>query len=288
MNYPDLLLYWIKERYAIFQKKETGLPAPWSEDPIFQTTYFCNVHRENDRVTRWIRNAYSPWVDHPLFEYNIVLARFLNRISTLEAIGGFQVSHDPETLKYVLGSLAGEGAKIWGNAYVITTHGQKMDKLAYLVQVLDATHAHLEVIRAASRGVVVKGSFTVVPRCGTTAAVLQHIPGIGSFLSAQVVADLKNTPGHPLYSSTDRATFVQPGPGSLRGLGWFHGFKGKVVTPTNFDLMFGGVRKHVDANWPEGVPSVDNQDLQNCLCEFDKYCRVKNGTGRSKRNYKGA
>jgi hypothetical protein len=233
-------------------------------------------------------------VDHPLFEYNMVLARLLNRISTLEGIGVFQIEHNTERLQNQLEVLNGEGP-IWGNAYVITTHGQKMDKLAYLAQVMDAVHANLELIRAASRGWPAIGQ-PVRAHCQLTSEALQTIPGIGSFLSAQVVADLKNTPNHPLHSASDKATFVQPGPGSIRGASWFHigsatcavgGGGSGGVTTTTFPRYFQQIREYVDANWPEDVPSVDNQDLQNCLCEYDKYCRVKNGTGRSKRNYDG-
>lgn len=282
MNYPELLLYWIKERYAILQKKEAGLPAPWSEDPVFQTTYFCNVRREDDKVTRWIRAHYSPFVNHPLFEYNMVLARLLNRIETLEAVG-YEYEHDPVGIVKILQILAERGP-IWGNAYVITTHGQKMDKLAYLAQVLDLVHANREVIEAMCRNV---GGVVLPPTCSGAAEAFQRIPGIGSFLSAQVVADLKNTPTHPLQSAPDRATFVLPGPGSIRGLGWYHYENPDAMRATGFNDLFAIVRRDVDKSWPEGVPTIDNQDLQNCLCEFDKYCRVKTGTGRSKRKYNG-
>ena len=33
--------------------------------------------------------------------------------------------------------------------------------------------------------------------------------------------------------------------------------------------------------------NFEMQDLQNCFCEFDKYMRILNGTGRSKRSYNG-
>lgn len=285
MNYPETLIYWIKERYAIFQKKEQGLPAPWSEDPVFQTTYFCNVHRENDRVTRWIRKTYSPFVDHPLFEYNIALARFLNRIESLAEIGWqHECANDCVSgLIPFLRAKAARGDTIWGNAYVITTHGQKMDKLAYLAQVLDLIHDSLDPIRAACRGT----PDWPVALCSSASAALQRVDGIGSFLAGQIVADLKNTINHPLYSAPDRATFVVPGPGSLRGLGWYHFGDPRAASVSQFPSMFHFMAEQVRANWPEGVPPVDNQDLQNCLCEFDKYCRVKNGTGRSKRKYAG-
>ena len=36
-----------------------------------------------------------------------------------------------------------------------------------------------------------------------------------------------------------------------------------------------------------GMPSLHAQDLQNCLCEFDKYERVRLGEGRPKSTYPG-
>lgn len=278
-DYRRLLLYWIKERYAIFQKKEAGLAAPWSDNPIFQATYFCNVHRENDRVTRWVRNFYNPYVGHPLFEYNMVLARFLNRPATLAAVG-FQLEHAPAGL---IATLEGLPPPIWGNAYVITTHGQRMGKLAYLSQVLSDVHSALSSLVPMCRAPLLSPAAT----CQGAATALQRIDGIGSFLSAQVVADLKNTPGHPLYTAKDKEIFVQPGPGSLRGLSWYFFGEPDKISASQFMRYFPEVVGYVTENWPDEVPPVDAQDLQNCLCEYDKYCRVLNGTGRSKRNYNG-
>jgi hypothetical protein len=35
------------------------------------------------------------------------------------------------------------------------------------------------------------------------------------------------------------------------------------------------------------MPQLHAQDLQNCLCEFDKYERVRLGEGRPKAKYNG-
>lgn len=278
LNAPAKLLYWIKERYKIYLRKENGFPKPWSDDHVFQTTYFCNVHRENDKVTKWIRGFTAPWVDHDLFEYNITLCRFLNWPPTLADIG-FKQTHAPYSLCDRLELLAKHGHKVWGNAYVITTHGQKMAKATYLCHdVLEKLYQALPAVRTACRG----GS------CGVASAALRGIDGIGSFLAGQIVADLKNTPGHPLYTAEDKATFVEPGPGSIKGLSWFMTEKPTGFSPSHFPHGFSVVRRYVDENWPEVVPIVDNQDLQNCLCEFDKYMRVSTGSGRSKRGYNGA
>lgn len=275
---PELLMYWIRERYRILTKKLSGVKAPFSDDPVFQSTYFCNVRREDDKITKWIRKFYSPHVDSPWFEFNIIFSRFLNWPRSLEAMGVYDSYDDPVALTNLLNSWADAGFQVWGNAYVITTHGIKMGKNEYLAQrVLPSAIVAIEKHRAALRGA----------RLAAAAQALQEIEGVGSFLSGQIVADLKNTTGHPLHYAYDYMSFVTPGPGSLRGVSWF--FRGRVVpwSKSEFEEGFHEIRKYVDAHWPEEVPRICNQDLQNCLCEFDKYMRVRNGTGRSKRNYNG-
>ena len=61
MNHLALenLIYWINERNRIYLAKEQGFPKPWSTNYVMQRTYFCNIHREKDRVTRWIRHNYT-------------------------------------------------------------------------------------------------------------------------------------------------------------------------------------------------------------------------------------
>ena len=212
----------------------------------------------------------------------MVFARFINRPETIRHIG-YMHEHSPRQLQDVLNFLGSQGAKVWGGAYVITTHGQKMSKVDYLCnQVLyDVWNLRLESLLA---------SPLYTPTCSSMAQMLQNVDGIGSFLAAQVVADLKNTPGHVLYTAEDRDTFVAPGPGSLRGLDWFLAKPDRIIprsTPATFPVDFNYARDYVDSHWPDEVPRVDNQDLQNCLCEFDKYCRVATATGRSKRKYDG-
>lgn len=117
---------------------------------------------------------------------------------------------------------------------------------------------------------------------------IKQIRGLGSFLAAQVVADLKNTKGHPLYGCSDWRAFSAPGPGSLRGLSWY--FQDNI-TPAMFPDAIEKVMDDLNDAWQlhsEGIITrMCMQDLQNCLCEFDKYCRVLTGSGRSKRRYDG-
>lgn len=264
INYPRLL-YWINERENIRIKKEAGEPKPWSNDPVFQTTYFCNVMRENDKVTRYIRKMYSPHVKHPLFVHNTILARFLNWPPTLEYIG-YQDCWDPKKVNQLLHAL-GECNKVWGSAYIVSTCGRAMDKIDYLCDIvmpsigevlLDFTHE----------------------TCWEASTALQFIEGISTFMAGQVVADLKNTLGHPLNIAPDWWTFALPGPGSRRGMDWLCGEK---VGEAEWHKKLEELQLRLNS---DGI-YLCRQDIQNCLCEYDKYERVTNGTGRSKRGYDG-
>lgn len=253
--------------------KESNTPKPWSDDPVFQSTYFCNVRREDDRVTKWIRQNWGPlqigWED---YEYAMLLSRFLNWPDTLSVLRPHIA--DFEAVGEIMSEISSRGEKVWGNAYVITTHGIKMPKATYLCErVLPAAYELLG-------GGRWRTAYQRQPTLQARHEQLLALEGVGDFLSAQILADLKNTVGHPLASAKDWHTWAAPGPGSLRGLKWFFG----ESTPGMFQSQLDFVRSYV--NDRTGL-YLHAQDVQNCLCEYDKFMRVKNGTGRSKRNYNG-
>lgn len=55
---PDYapLFEWIKERERVRIRKDRGDPYHWTEDPIIATYRLCNVRREDDRGTVWVRD----------------------------------------------------------------------------------------------------------------------------------------------------------------------------------------------------------------------------------------
>ena len=271
-NPRELLNYWINEREGIRRQKEAGLPKPWTDDWVFQTTYFCNVRREDDRVTRWLR---ANWlVLDGTYEFAMVLARLINRPSTLEKIGypylGFNNLYRDRLI-----DLGKTLKPFWGNAYVVTTHGQPIDKLSYLIGLLEGAHKVLP--------------FTgLAPTCSAWHRAFKTLEGFSDFMAAQIVADLKNTSFHPLAKAEDWRTFVAPGPGSRRGMSWYFNGKSNVaIKPKHFVECIQEIRSGLEDMGNEVIHTLCNQDLQNCLCEFDKYMRVRNGTGRSKRKYNG-
>ena len=210
----------------------------------------------------------------------MILARMVNRIDTLKRFPFYEM-HMPEHIRETMREIS-QYSPVWGNAYVVTTHGIQMDKIDYLCDhVMAGAERARSLLQRACRGAHPSSP----PTCQTAHTGLRAVEGLGSFMAAQVVADLKNTHLHPLQSAPDWASFVAPGPGSLKGLSWVMFGEPGHVTASSFHEYFKPVAEKIREALP--TLAICNQDLQNCLCEFDKYMRVSTGSGRSKRKYNG-
>jgi hypothetical protein len=271
------LFAFIQERHAIYEKKQAGMPKPWTQDKILGSYRFCNVYRELDSVTRWITENWRDPFDHdPDLWFAMVVARLINWPETLEAIG-YPVPYRALQFINEIHAAKAAGKKTFSGAYIVSTNGHAMDKAEYL-------HAHvLQPLwdnRAAIRpmeGEYLEDFF----------ARLSKFNGMGSFMAGQVIADVKYA--GCLFNAPDWWVWAASGPGSRRGLN-------RVTS------------RPVDASWPGGswhqalmelkaeidplvaakdMPMIHAQDLQNCLCEFDKYQRTLLGEGRPRSGYPG-
>lgn len=266
------LAYWIRSREAIRLLKEAGVPPPWSKDPAMTTVRYCNIRREDDKVTKWIKDNWRDQnVDHPNLTAAMVLARMVNWPDTLAEIG-FPDKWDRKHIIDVIKARAAREEKTWSSAYMITTCGKRMAKEDYVLDVCDTA---LRFVPRFEDGTSLDSAHTS----------LSSISGLGSFLAGQVVADLKNIPGHPLAAAEDWWTWCAPGPGSRKGLNEFFNFApDRAMSDYAFDEM---VRTCYMAVAPEIEPYVERlhmQDFQNCLCEFSKFMRVKRG-GHARNRY---
>lgn len=257
------LAYWITERESIRLKRTQGLPAPWSADPIFQTVRFCNVHREDDTVTQWMRQNWTT-ADDPAWRF--VLGRLINLPSSLQHIVGLEDGTDMEfdLAQGVLEQLRKLGRKIFTSAYTISTCGQKLDKLDYVFNVVRAVKRYEDTF-----GV----RYTSLAECAND---LQNVAGLGSFLAGQVVADMKNTVDHPLRHVPDWWSWSAPGPGSLRGLNWyFYGGPTGKCTPATYQEHIAVLQKEMYPLVYQSIGMTNAQDWQNICCEFSKFCKVR-------------
>jgi hypothetical protein len=285
MRYKELFA-WMRERHSIYTKRAAGKPKPWTKDPILQQYRFCNVYRELDTVTQWINDNWRiTGINDPHLWFSMVVARLVNRPDTLDELtynmfdmGKTGVTKwDAKEFLNDMRSRKAAGLKVFSGAYIVSTNGHAMDKAEYL-----AEHV-LTPLWKARKG--------IAPRHGDTLdrfhkRLMQH-QGMGSFMAAQVVADMKYV--EPLLSATDWRYWAASGPGSRRGLNWVCGFDPQSGWPENLwlDTMILLKEKIDPLVEKAGMPSLHMQDLQNCLCELFKYVKVVEGLGKPRSNYPG-
>ena len=274
------LIYWITERDLIRTFKENNEPKPWTKDWILRDNRFCNVHREDDSVTKWIaENWRTPNAGDDNLWFNMLIARLLNWPATLGHIGYTKKWH-PDAFRRKLAALKLKGEKMFSSAYIVSTNGVSGDKVGYLIEsVLTPAWEKRKSIQP-----VFNDSLESFSKR------LRTLNGIEGFMAGQIVADVKYDRLSPLSGAVDWWSWAVSGPGSRRGL-WRVMFDDNPASKPNYpdkawsaDLqwLLSEVRLH--------LPGMDlhAQDLQNCLCEFDKYQRTKLGQGRPKQKYPGA
>jgi hypothetical protein len=109
--------------------------------------------------------------------------------------------------------------------------------------------------------------------------------GIKTFIAGQVSADLTYIMGQ-LLNAEDLYTYAPKGPGSQRGLNRLHErhIAARFVLNRFNDELMEAREKIITSN--RELEDLTLHDVQNIMCEFDKYLRVKFGEGAPKQTYK--
>lgn len=263
----SIFLYWVKERELIRKLRNKGKPKPWTNDPILQTYRFCNVRRMDDSVSQWLmKQWYKPNYGHSNTLIACALARHINLPSTLSQVG-FPEEWNPTQIKEIVRDIQKSNNTAYNSAYMVRGI-ETADKIEMIVdRVIQPLVDNPPTINTNS--------------IEQTVDSLLSYWGFSTFMAGQTVADMRwATPG----KWKDKRKWAAIGPGSRRGINRLFSRKVKGgLTQKEFNPELQYVIDMVDYNLPEVGERLEAIDVQNCLCEFDKYMRVKLGEGRPKR-----
>ena len=271
------LFFWTaRERERIRLARAAGQPAPWTDDPVLASFYFCNVNREHDKVTMWLRKNVTRKLARASDEHVITAVagfRWFNKIETGELLLPMLLErgwHTPTVMKLLAGQ-----RQIFGGAYIIMpAPGKDTPKVQAVCDVMDCLKA--DVVANVARS---------TRSLQTTHMELMTNPGMGPFTAYEVITDLRHT--KVLRRAKDIMSWANPGPGCVRGLQWlFPDFHITRRTPLTHELMADLLAmSQQEENWPADWPAWEMRTVEHWLCEFDKYCRGCAGT-HLKRRYR--
>ena len=265
----EILRYWMQERQKIHDAKEAGKSKPWTQDAILTDYKFCNVKREDDKVTQWFAANWRNkrfWHEKN-FIAAIMLGRTINWPDTLAYIN-FPYTWDKADYCKRLDELQAKGVKVYTGAYMITAGPPGVRKNLWVTDNADQYFKNPPALNPRS----IQSSWETI--------INNKYNCVGPFIAGQIIADLKQT--FLLKDAQDWWTWAALGPGSARGLNRLHGRPLSNLIPQQRGLTeMREVRNMLERT------DLCLQDIQNCLCEYDKYSRVLLGQGKPRSGYHG-
>lgn len=261
------LLYWVQERQIVHLKRQNGDPWPWTKDPILQRYRFCCSYREDDKVTKWIReNWREPYKDHPNLWFAMAIARQINWPDALQAMG-FPEVWDPRKALRALDKRRNGGEKVFTSAYLIGGGIPKgMAKTRYIIMnVLNPLYRY-----SLNHRTKIFQNNTLKE----TWEWLVQFHGWGKFLAYEVITDLRHT--RYLCNAIDIKTWANVGPGAERGLNRL--YERELRTHQNQAILLEElctVSEWIEKNRDQSIlPTWEARDAEHLFCEFDKMLRV--------------
>lgn len=280
MNVKGLCEF-IRERHAIYERRQEGARRPWTADPIMQKFRFCNVYRDLDTVSQWIGDTWrDPYALDPDLWFAMTVARHLNWPYALRDMP-YPLPWKPEELRARLAALAAvePPERLFTGAFLARVPAPSERRGDFLV---DTVLTPLWESRAALR-----------PARGDLLAwfgerlLSMNLP---RYVVGLIVADTKRAEGSPLHTAEDWCTWAISGPASRRGLNRLIGRPlSKSWRECDWLRNLQQAQRRVHEELGDTLPRpLDAQDLQNCIAEWDKYERVRSGIATPRESYHGA
>lgn len=262
----DHVAHWINERWFLLKAKERG-ETYVSPDYRMNEIRYCNVRREDDRVTKALRSSWMKPEDNgnglPFIAY---LAR---RLNTEKA---FLTLPRPKnaSFEHLFDLMDGkQGIHMKAGIYTVYPIAGK-------------GHAYSDAFYTSENFKLYGGEDLRTETLDESFKKLSRFKQAGPFFTAQMIADLKRTKF--LSGASDWWDWAAMGPGSKRGLNRIYGddLESNSGNKEFLDRLK-KVRDTVEPMLDSSVPRLCLQDWQNIMCETDKYLRFYDNPPTGKR-----
>jgi hypothetical protein len=280
----DRFFYFVDERHKIYLRRQAGQPKPWTADPILREFYFTNVYRELDKTTVWFReNVRDPLRDDPRVVFATVAFRWFNLIATGEVLKehGWLTEWDEPAVLAELGARRDLGEQLFTGAFMINSPPGE-PKLEAICQRISNVWSRRKGLTMLARSWM---------RMAEAHTDLKRYDGLGGFMAYEIVCDLRYT--SILEHASDTYIWSNPGPGAIRGLYRVLGREIKNKSnaacppvPKDWEQQTRQLLALLQERHPT-YPPFEMREVEQVLCEVDKYVRLLLREGKAKRTYAG-
>ncbi|WP_205791670.1 nucleotide kinase domain-containing protein [Microbacterium sulfonylureivorans] len=270
----DIFWRFAAERQSIFERRWRGESAPWTEDTILARFKFCNVYRASDRVSQFLIREVCYQREQPAADdlaFQIVAMRTFSRIESWNSLSE-RLGHAPllrdlasGALEDALTDMRDAGERLYTGAFILCATDAYGRKIKHLNHVELFKHMFLD-DDLASR-------ISEASSLEEVYLALHAFPLMGDFMSYQIAIDLNYSPLID-FSEND---FTVPGPGAVRGLRKLFTDFGDYSPSGLINWLverqheeFAARNLRFEGLWGRSLHAID---VQNLLCETDKYCR---------------
>lgn len=248
----------VEARHQIWLARQNDEPQPWTTDPVLANRKFTNMFRVLDPGSQFVFDLDADNVVDVIAR--LVFYRVTNLPATWYALraayGRYPTAedfiHQSAVLYQTLDAYRKTGKRIFSGAYIIVPEpGTANDKVGGALRL--TRHFVTEKAEA----------FICAQSQDERFSILRSTPGLGKFLSMQILTDWSY-----LEKEEPDLSFVIAGPGAVRGAA--------LINPTKkpedviYDLTFDWMS---DAIVTLSGRSLTPMDVQNTLCEFSKYAK---------------
>lgn len=270
------------DRHNIYIKKEEfNLPSPWSRDPVFQRYFFCNLFRQLDKCTKWIKEKIVPFERWDL----ILLYRFISTYDLFLEVEGRVPLDSLSQMQGYLGSKHERGEKLFSSCFIRNPRipgGWVETYKAPFVLIEELRKNTCELYSEFEHGTL-----------ESMVKFLKRFPGVGGFMAYEYACDFEYT---RFFNPKDKMTWANMGPGAKKGM--------SLLLTENPDtnmsqatwlehalILRDVLTKRFNRHFPDSRLQITMREVEHWLCEFQKYCkylRMNKGEGRVKhRKYDG-
>ncbi|MEM4270640.1 MAG: putative DNA base hypermodification protein [Candidatus Pacearchaeota archaeon] len=270
------------ERHRIYKRRQAGEPKPWTNNPIFQEYFFCNVFRQYDKCSKWIIDKVVPYKRFDL----IVVYRYISTMSIYNEIDKEGIKPDElDKVQDLLEEMKRREKTLFNGCFIRNTRigggygeGTEAHKVPFiLIELMRKANAFEEIRKYDSFENLVW--------------YLMEFPTIKGFMGYEYACDWEYT-GE--FKPIDKYSWANKGPGATRGLSLVvHGNQYENFSYEKWLFYIRELFKEMKKLFNEEFPEEDfsMREVEHWLCEYQKYVKYKdnreNGTQVKHRKYNG-